>query len=176
MVSVDVACAYALSLGSEGLNIRPSRVVLRLVVFTRLLVWVFWIDTTRRYYSFKGPSESSPYVLMIVWALVRWVSESCMNRNWRLTVLRSLRYRLWDSSCSCSLTHFFYESCHRNDVVDQQEWVRHLWHWYFVLWRTHFKIVEYLHMVLHHITWNDLTNNSSVFLNLHSSSEFILGK
>ena len=25
-------------------------------------------------------------------------------------------------------------------------------HWYFVLWRTHFKIVEYLHMVLHHIT------------------------
>jgi hypothetical protein len=36
-----------------------------------------------------------------------------------------------------------------------------------VLWRTHFKIVEYLHMVLHLITYDVFTNDSSVCLHLH---------
>jgi hypothetical protein len=45
--------------------------------------------------------------LMIVWVLGRWVSEICTwpseNTSWR-SPLRALRHRLWDSSCSCSLT------------------------------------------------------------------------
>jgi hypothetical protein len=71
------------------------------------LVCALWIDTTRRYYSCKGPSESSPCGLMIVWTLDRWASEIYTwpheNTNWWLS-FRALRHSLWDSSCSCSLT------------------------------------------------------------------------
>jgi hypothetical protein len=76
----------------------------------RHLVCPFWIDATGRYYSCKGSSEPSPCGLRIVWALGRRASEnctwSCMNRSWRLAVLRSLWHRLWDSpnalTCACT--------------------------------------------------------------------------
>ncbi len=55
------------------------------------LVCAYWIDATRRYYSFKGPS-------MIVWVLDWWGSTTCtwpcINRRWWLTVLFILGHRL----------------------------------------------------------------------------------
>jgi hypothetical protein len=70
---------------SRRTSIRPPRVALSFVAFTRLLVRAFWIDTTRRYYSWKGPSDPPSYGLMIVWALGRRVSESCTwsYMNWK---------------------------------------------------------------------------------------------
>jgi hypothetical protein len=93
----------------------------------------FWNDVTRSYVWFKTSSEPSPCGWMIVWVLDRWASEfftwSYENRNWRLP-LSTLRHRLWDSSCSCSLMQslclWASKSHHHNDVVDQQERVRHL--------------------------------------------------
>jgi hypothetical protein len=69
------------------------------------LVRAFWNDTTRTYVSCKTSSEPSPCVLMIVWVLGRRASEICTwsYRSWWLQ-LQALRHRLWDSSCSCSLT------------------------------------------------------------------------
>ena len=59
-LSVDATCVYSLSLGREGLNIRPSRVVLNLAVFTCHLTCAFWIHTTRKYYCCKVPSFVAP--------------------------------------------------------------------------------------------------------------------
>ena len=70
MLSVDTACAYAFSLGSEGLNIRPLRVMLSLValhVFSLVDFKVGW-QSNRHCYS-KVPSELPSYGLMIVWVV-----------------------------------------------------------------------------------------------------------
>jgi hypothetical protein len=86
-------------------NIRPTRVALSPVAFSLLLVRGFWIDTTRRYSSWKGPSEVIP--IRFDDRVDKWGSKfctwTCENRKWWLP-LRALRHRLWDSSCSCSLT------------------------------------------------------------------------
>ncbi len=88
------------SLGSEGLNIRPSRVALTSAVFTCLLVCVLYSDNCRGYVSFKGSSELTPCVLMIAWVSTWRTSKlcirSCRNRNWRLP-LRVLRHHMWNS-------------------------------------------------------------------------------
>ncbi len=60
---IPQTCAHNVHLG--------FRVVLIPVVLMCHLVCAYWIDTTRRYYSCKGPSEPSPCVLMIVWTLGR---------------------------------------------------------------------------------------------------------
>ncbi len=88
------------SLGSEGLNIRPSRVALPSSVFTCLLVCVLYSDNCRGYASFKGSSELTPCVLMITWSSGWRASKlyirSYRNRSWRLP-LRALRHRMWNS-------------------------------------------------------------------------------
>jgi len=100
MLSVDAACAFAFSLGREGLNIRPPRVALPSAVFTCLLVCVLYSDNCRGYASLKGASELTPCGLMIAWASGWRASKLCMwpcrNRSWRLP-LRALRHRMWDS-------------------------------------------------------------------------------
>jgi hypothetical protein len=95
MLSVDAACAFAFSLGREGLNIRPPQIAFSSVALTRLLVRAFWNDATSSYVCCKASSEPSPCGLMIVWALGRRASKlcicPCMNRSWRHL------YRLWNS-------------------------------------------------------------------------------
>jgi hypothetical protein len=80
---------------------RPTRVALGLVVFTRLLVCDFWVDTTRRHYSSRGPSDG-------------------------VTLIR-FDDRLTESPVGLSMFMFadtilfMKKSCRRNDSVDQQE-------------------------------------------------------
>ncbi len=166
------------------------------------LVCALWIDTTRRYYSCKGPSEPSPWGLMIVWVLDRLVSEictwSCENTNWRLP-LRAWWHRLWDSSCSCSLTQslclwasritamtplinknerdicdriypvkaFITEGLHNCNVARSSLHRIACDDVSCFMEDTLQKIVEYLHMVLHHIACDAYTNESSVCLHPH---------
>ena len=153
------------------------------------LVFAFWIDSTRRYYSCKGPSEPSPSDLMIVWSLDRWSSKFstslCENRSWWLS-LRALRHRLWDSTCSCSLTQSLcLWSCrivattpliNKNEGLHNCNVARSSLHRItcddvscFIV-DTLQKIVEYLYMVLHHIICDAFTNESSVCLHPHGSS------
>ncbi len=88
------------SVGIEGLNIRPPRVGWPSAVFTYLLVCVLYTNKCSGYTSFKGSSELTPCVLMIVWASDWRASKLCIrlcrNRRWRLP-LRALRHHMWNS-------------------------------------------------------------------------------
>jgi hypothetical protein len=107
MLSVDAVCAFAFSPGSEGLTsdrLELYGVLLSLRSFSFVSSGLTQPEGIN---PAKDLWKPSPFSLMIVWSLDRWVSKfytwPCENRSWWLW-LRVLWYRLRDSPCLCSLT------------------------------------------------------------------------
>jgi hypothetical protein len=107
MLSVEASCAFAFSLGREGLT--SDHLELHWVLLPIWsIVFVFSGLTQPEGITPAKDLRSHPHA---VWwsygSLGRWVSEICTwpceNTCWR-SPLWALRHRLWDSSCSCSLT------------------------------------------------------------------------
>ncbi len=107
ILSVEAVCAFAFSLGSEGITSDPLELHWALLLFRAFSFVLSGLTQPEGINPAKDLRKPSPFGLMIVWALGRWASEICTwpyeNTSWRLP-LRTLRHRLWDSPCSFSLT------------------------------------------------------------------------
>ncbi len=129
MLSVDNVCTFAFSPGNKGLTsdrLECHWVLLPLHVFSFVFSGLTQPEGINPPQDLRKPS---PFGLMIVWTLVRWASKLYTwpfeNRTWWLS-WSSLRHRLWDSSCSCSLTQSLCLWASRIDtmtsLINKNEW------------------------------------------------------
>jgi hypothetical protein len=109
MLSVKLVYVFSFSLGREGLTSDHLEWHWALFPFHTFSFELSGLTQSEGINPAKDLRKASPFGLMIVWVSDRWESEictwTCENTNWWLS-LWPLRYRLWDSTCSCSLTQF----------------------------------------------------------------------